>query len=142
VPSHRQDVISLLTPHHLALQSWSSTTRGHNPESGASSGPRSCHSRLLTHPHHPLNPFSWLGLPSPSQFIIGSSFLQGKSYTSASLLRASPMVSHIAPERATSNFYLLSEYGGYLPLLPEIPNPLGALQHTIPTASLVCHSPL
>jgi len=53
----------------------SSTTRGRNPVSGASSG-----------------------LPSPSQFIIGSSFLQGKLSASASVPRAS--------HRSTGAFFL------------------------------------
>jgi hypothetical protein len=47
-----------------------------------------------------------------------------------------------SPRESHFDYYLLSEYGGYLPLLPETPNILDAAQHTIPTTSLVCHTPL
>ena len=114
-------------------QSLSSTFHGHIPAFGASSGshPRVSNGSAQT----PLNPSPGLGLPSQTQFIIGSSFRQEKFSTSALAPRVFRRVRTSAPESSAS-IHLLSEYGGNLPRLPEVPNLLDTTQHVIQTPSL------
>jgi hypothetical protein len=85
------------------------------------------------HTRKPLNPSPGLGLPSPIQFITGSSFRPEKFSTSALVPRVFHRVKALSTSETFASIYLLSDYGGHLPRLPELPNLLDTTAHVIPT---------
>ena len=82
-------------------------------------------------PPEPLPSSPGLGLPSRIQFIIGSSFRPEKLCTSALVPRVFPRVKLFFNLRDPPSIYLLSDYGGHLPRLPELPNLLDTTPHVI-----------
>ena len=81
----------------------------------------------------PLNPSPGLGLPSRIQFTIGSSFRPEKFSTSALVPRVFHKVKLFSTSETFASIYLLSDYGGHLPRLPELPDLLDTTAHVIPT---------
>lgn len=71
-------------------------------------------------------------MPSRIQFIIGSSFRPEKFSTSPLVPPVFHRVKLFQPPRRAS-IYLLSDYGGHLPRLPELPNLLDTTAHVIST---------
>jgi hypothetical protein len=127
-----KDVISLLTPHHTSPPlvfvinySWT--------QSGIWSVIRFVFLSFQAANAHtnPLNPFSWLDLPSPSQFIIGSSFLQGKPSTSASVLPTSRKVRPYSIRREAFRFISFQSTGVFFLFFRRSPTswPLRSTQH-------------
>ncbi len=79
----------------------------------------------------PLNPSPGLGLPSQIQFIIGSSFRPEKFSTSALVPRVFHKVSSFFQPPRHASLYFLSDYGGHLPRLSELPNLLDTTRYVI-----------